>query len=66
MEKKLQGPDGRLCRRCRKAIVLPAFSTGRCTICGEGIVSSHTPCDKVCMDCARERKLCAHCGRPLG
>ena len=36
------------CKRCEHRIVMPAFSEGICSRCGARIVSSNTPCDRLC------------------
>ena len=40
------------CKRCEHRIVMPAFSEGTCSHCGTHIVSSNTPCDRLCEPCA--------------
>lgn len=50
------------CKRCEHRIVMPAFSEGICSRCGARIVSSNTPCDRLCEPCAIKLGRCARCG----
>ena len=50
------------CKRCEHRIVMPAFSEGTCSHCRTHIVSSNTPCDRLCEPCAIKLGRCARCG----
>lgn len=54
-----------LCPKCRRRIVLPAFSTGICKRCGISLVCANTPPDVLCSECAKKNNLCMHCGAAL-
>lgn len=43
-------------------MVMHAFSQGPCKVCGEEVVTAHTPCDEVCKKCSEENELCTVCG----
>jgi hypothetical protein len=52
-----------VCESCKKGkIVMHAFSEGECEKCGDRVVTSHTPCDKLCKSCSDTLSLCKECG----
>lgn len=44
---------------------MDAFTEGICEVCDEHHICSHTPCDKVCYNCANDFNLCESCGQTL-
>lgn len=42
--------------------MLHAFSFGKCDKCDCDVTTSHIPCDKLCVNCSDEFKLCKGCG----
>ena len=55
-----------ICEECQKGkVVLHAFSSSKCLVCGEEICTPHIPADKVCENCSNEKKLCKECGKPI-
>lgn len=50
------------CGKHKKMIVLHAFSYGKCKVCEKDIMTPHIPCNVVCDDCSKEKKLCKICG----
>jgi hypothetical protein len=46
-------------------IVMHAFSTGECKICGHVLFTGHIPCDKVCEECSEKHILCKVCGEEI-
>jgi hypothetical protein len=50
------------CKQCERQIVLHGFSQGKCEHCSTEIVTSHTPCDKVCQQCSEKLGVCVVCG----
>lgn len=54
-----------MCEKCKRRVVMPAFSEGRCFICGKTLFCENTPPDVVCADCAKVFNACIHCGEPL-
>lgn len=50
------------CEKCKNKIVLHAFSQGNCEICKTEVVTSHIPCDKLCLSCSDEHNKCKGCG----
>lgn len=54
------------CYKCTKRIVLHAFSKGICVNCGEELVSTCTPANKLCSKCATiHNELCECCGKKI-
>lgn len=53
------------CNECKSRIVMHAFSEGVCERCGRPIHNVNTPCDKLCLKCAKIKQRCAHCGKKL-
>ena len=51
--------------KCKKRIVLCAFSEGTCEKCGVNIVCSTTPESKICEKCSEEHDICEFCGEEL-
>lgn len=51
-----------ICENCKRKIVLHAFSFGKCDKCDCDVTTSHIPCDKLCVNCSDEFKLCKGCG----
>lgn len=54
-----------LCKECKRAIVMPAFSHKRCSHCGHLNTSAHTPPEDLCTACSEELGRCQRCGRPM-
>ena len=54
-----------MCKYCtyinNKMIVMDAFFTTTCDICGKEVVSANSNVDKICLDCAKKNNLCKHC-----
>lgn len=44
-------------------VVMHAFSSGICDICGTEVVSANTPCHKLCDECAASTYRCPQCGK---
>ena len=55
-----------ICKKCKRSVVMHAFSSGDCQLCGKAVVTSHTPCHKVCVECSNEKEVCQKCGRKIG
>lgn len=53
------------CEKCSHRIVMPAFATGTCKICGRKVISANTPPDALCPTCSLTAGTCAHCGITL-
>jgi hypothetical protein len=53
------------CNKHDKMVVLHAFSSGDCIVCGKEITTEHIPCNKVCPDCSEEHGLCEICGEKI-
>lgn len=53
------------CKKCSHRIVLPAFSTGTCKVCGKAVISGNTPPNSLCPTCAILSNSCEHCGVSL-
>lgn len=53
------------CQSCQRKVVMDAFTEGICEVCDEHHICSHTPCDKVCYNCANDFNLCESCGQTL-
>lgn len=43
-----------------------AITTSRCYACYEEMIFNSTNIDHLCIDCARERDACKHCGADMG
>jgi hypothetical protein len=43
-----------------------AFTTRPCMCCGKDMMFGSTSTDVLCIDCAKEHKLCKHCGGDIG
>ena len=50
------------CSNCFGRVVMSAFSSGACEICGNEIIHESTPCVKLCYKCARRFNKCRVCG----
>ncbi len=53
------------CDKCKNQVVLHAFSNGNCERCNKEIVTSHTPCNKLCEKCSLLYNRCQSCGENL-
>ena len=59
-----------LCNKCRGKVIMHAFCTGACEICGQMFWSAQMPANKVCDNCLEEAKregkiLCRSCGEEI-
>lgn len=53
------------CKKCKSKVVMDAFSSGACQVCGDEVFSPHMPVDKVCNNCAEDFNLCESCGKQI-
>lgn len=53
------------CNKCKRILVLHAFSQGKCKICGCNITTPHIPSYEVCEKCSKEKNLCEQCGEEI-
>ena len=51
-----------VCNKCRNMIILNGFSKSNCIVCGNIIITSHTPSYIVCEECSKELNVCQQCG----
>lgn len=51
-----------ICDKCKKMMVLSAFSFGECKECEIDIVCPHIPCYHLCKACAEKLNRCEQCG----
>lgn len=56
-----------LCKRCFVSTFLggAAMTTTYCGICGKELLNGSTNVDTLCIECAKEHKLCIHCSADL-
>lgn len=53
------------CDKCKKLMVLHAFSEGECKACELVFQRGHIPCGGYCDDCAKRYNICYNCGEGL-
>lgn len=54
-----------ICNKCKRMIVLRAFSHSNCDKCGKSIITSHIPSYKICEECAKYSGDCQQCGQNI-
>ena len=61
-EIRLARQECKVCMYYRSHVGGSAMTFSTCRLCGKDILNSSTCTDKICPDCAKKHKLCAHCG----
>ncbi len=51
-----------ICEKCKKIIVLHAFTDTECEHCGDKIQTHHIPGYKICEKCSDKYIACQQCG----
>ena len=51
-----------ICEKCSELGKFPALSEGTCLCCGIKIITTVTPCYKVCHQCSNDKNICQECG----
>jgi len=51
-----------LCNKCKEMIVMNAFSSSNCEICGRPINTPHIPAYRICEECSQYSGDCQQCG----
>lgn len=54
-----------LCDNCVGRLASQAFSSRECIKCDSEVITSTTPCDRLCTDCSEKLNKCKHCGKSL-
>lgn len=58
---------GSECRSCyyTNRIAFDIISFSRCKNCGKDLYFGSSDIDKYCLDCAKEKNVCKHCGKEI-
>lgn len=61
-EWRIKFQNCKFCTYLEGSLGASVLTNSTCAICGKPILNSSTNIDKLCIDCAKEYQLCAHCG----
>lgn len=61
-ERRIKFQNCKFCSYLDSRIGCDMMTNSTCAICGKPVLNSSTNIDHLCIECAKEYNLCAHCG----